>query len=79
MRGTASNGRSTAAVHGRAPLFAASTGIPLFWRVETAPDLLLVAHRLVDGRYEQVCTVAADADVPVPWGTARVDLASLAR
>lgn len=57
----------------------AEAGVPLFWRVETAPDLLLVAHRLVDGRYEEVCAVAADADVPVPWGTARVDLAALAR
>jgi Uma2 family endonuclease len=43
-------------------------GIPLFWRVETEPDLLLLAHRLVDGAYRQVAEVTASAAVPVPWG-----------
>jgi Uma2 family endonuclease len=57
----------------------AEAGIPLFWRVESEPDLLLVAHRLADGRYEEVAAVAVAGLVPVPWGTARIDLASLAR
>jgi Uma2 family endonuclease len=52
----------------------AEAGIPLYWRVETDPDLLLVAYRLTHGAYEQVALVEDVGDVPVPWGDARVDL-----
>lgn len=55
----------------------AEAGIPLFWRVETEPDLLLVAHRLRAGAYEQVTVVGAEGPAPAPWGTVRVDLASV--
>ena len=52
----------------------AEAGIPLFWRVETEPDLRLLAYRLVDGRYEQVAEFGGAGAAPVPWGTADVDL-----
>lgn len=53
----------------------AEAGVPLFWRVETDPDLLLLAHRLGPSGYQQVAAVAERGDVPVPWGTLEVDLA----
>jgi Uma2 family endonuclease len=52
----------------------AEAGVPLFWRVETDPDLLLLAHRLGPGGYEQVASVADRGPVPVPWGVLEVDL-----
>ncbi len=52
-------------------------GMPLFWRVETAPDLLAVAYRLRDGTYEQVAVVGDVGAVPAPWGPARLDLAAI--
>ena len=55
----------------------AEAGIPLFWRVETDPELLLVAHRLVGAAYVQVAALAGAGDVPAPWGSAHVDLAAL--
>lgn len=57
----------------------AEAGIGLFWRVETEPGLLLVAHRLVDGGYGQVTALSGAGNVPVPWGTARIDLGRLAQ
>jgi Uma2 family endonuclease len=53
----------------------AEAGVPLFWRVETDPDLQLLAHRLGPHGYEQVAAVADRGQVPVPWGTLDVDLA----
>ena len=55
----------------------ADAGIPLFWRVETEPELVLLAHRLEQGRYEQVAEVRDGAEVEVPWGTAVLDLSPL--
>ena len=52
----------------------AEAGIPLFWRVETDPALLLVAYRLRSGTYEEVAVVDHVGSVPVPWGEATVDL-----
>ena len=52
----------------------AEAGIPLFWRVESEPELLLVAHRLRGGAYEQVSVVQGTGAAPAPWGPARVDL-----
>ena len=56
----------------------AEAGIPLFWRVETEPDLLVVAHRLTDGAYEQVALVEGAGSAPAPWGPVRLDLTELA-
>lgn len=52
----------------------AEVGIPLYWRVETDPDLLLVAYRLEDEAYDAVASVGHVADVPVPWGAATINL-----
>lgn len=53
----------------------AEAGIPLFWRVETDPGLLLLAHRLAGQAYDLVAEVSSVGAVPVPWGTATIDLA----
>lgn len=50
----------------------ADAGVPLFWRLETEPDLALHAYALQDGRYEPV-----DGDPPVPWGRLAVDVPGL--
>ena len=55
----------------------AEAGIPLFWRVETEPDVLVVAHRLAAGRYVEVARVRAQGEVPAPWGAVHLDLTSL--
>ena len=55
----------------------AEAGIPLFWRVETEPDLLVVAHRLSGAVYEQVVVVDGEGEAPAPWGQVRLDLARL--
>lgn len=55
----------------------AEAGIPLFWRVETEPDVLLVAHRLERGSYVEVAQVQTQGEVPAPWGAMHVDLAPL--
>ena len=52
----------------------ADAGIPLFWRVETEPDLLLIGYRLVDGAYEQAGVVRDAGPAPAPWGQVLVDL-----
>ncbi|MCW2779333.1 MAG: hypothetical protein JWN17_3058 [Frankiales bacterium] len=56
----------------------AEAGIPLFWRVETGPELLLVAHRLLGSTYEVVQRVSTEGLVPAPWGEVTVDLRPLA-
>ena len=57
----------------------AEAGIRLFWRVETEPDLLLFAYRLVDSAYQQVAVVSDVGAAPVPWGSAVVDLDGVRR
>ncbi len=55
----------------------AEAGIPLFWRVETEPDVVLHAFRLVDGAYVEAAVVTDVGVAPVPWGEACMDLTSL--
>lgn len=55
----------------------AEAGIPLYWRVETEPRLLLVAQRLVGTAYEVVAEVDGRGEVPAPWGDVAVDLLAL--
>ncbi|HWH30599.1 MAG TPA: Uma2 family endonuclease [Mycobacteriales bacterium] len=55
----------------------AEAGIPLFWRVETDPDVVLHAFRLVDGGYVETAVVRDAGEVDVPWGRARVGLPEL--
>ena len=57
----------------------AEAGIPLFWRVETEPDLLLVAHMLRGGVYEQVAVLDGAGTAPAPWGPVHVDLMEVRR
>ena len=60
----------------------AEAGIPLFWRVETEPELLLVAHQRSGEAYEQVAVIDGGdgaGPAPAPWGPVHVDLASLRR
>lgn len=52
----------------------AEAGIPLFWRVETEPDIVLHAFRLAPGGYVETPVVGGVAAVEVPWGRARIDL-----
>ena len=54
----------------------AEAGIPLFWRVETEP-LLLVAHRRRGQAYEVVAEVSGSGAAPAPWGDVSVDLRPL--
>lgn len=56
----------------------AEAGIPMFWRVEPDPDLALFAFVLRDGQYAEVTRVTDRGSVPVPWGTAMIDLAEVA-
>lgn len=55
----------------------AEAGIPLFWRVETEPDVVLVAYALTAASYEQVVVVTDAGSVPTPWGAADIDLTGL--
>lgn len=49
------------------PIEYADAGVPAYWRVETEPELVVVVHRLVEGRYEQVQEVRGVAEVQVPF------------
>lgn len=55
----------------------AEAGIPLFWRVETEPDVLLHAFRLIGAAYVETATVVGAGQVQVPWGVATVDVSGL--
>jgi Uma2 family endonuclease len=55
----------------------AEAGIPLFWRVETEPDLVLHAFRLDGDGYVETAVVSDVDVVNVPWGRATVDLTGL--
>ena len=51
----------------------AAAGIPCFWRVELHPDPRILGFRLGDGAYVET------SELPVPWGTLQLDLATLLR
>jgi Uma2 family endonuclease len=55
----------------------AEAGIPLFWRVETEPEVMLVAHVLSAESYEQVAVITDVGRAPAPWGDAQIDLSGL--
>ena len=57
----------------------ADAGIPLFWRVETEPELLLVAYRLAGGSYEEASVVIGIGEAPSPWGPVTIDLERIRR
>lgn len=55
----------------------AEAGVPLFWRLETEPDLVLHTFALRGPAYEPTETVTGRATVTVPWGRLVLDLATL--
>ena len=57
----------------------AEAGIPLFWRVETDPQVVLVAYALQAGTYAEVAMLTDAGEVPTPWGRAHIDLGALHR
>lgn len=55
----------------------AAAGIPYYWRVETEPEVTVVAFRLSGGEYEQVRELRSGTEVlPGPWPV-RVAVAAL--
>ena len=55
----------------------AVAGVPLFWRLETEPELVLHPFILTAGVYAAAPTVTARGSVPAPWGDVVVDLSLL--
>jgi Uma2 family endonuclease len=55
----------------------AEAGIPLFWRVETDPAVVLLAYALTAASYEQVAVITDAGHAPAPWGSARIDVSGL--
>lgn len=56
----------------------AASGIPIYWRVEQEPEVVVHAFRLVDGAYVATARVDDRGTLPAPWGDVVVDLAELA-
>ena len=52
----------------------AEAGIPLFWRLDTEPDLALHAFTLDGTSYVEATVVRERGDVPTPWGLVTIDL-----
>lgn len=55
----------------------AEVGIPLMWRVELEPDVVLHPFRLVDGNWQAGSPVSGKGVVDAPWGTLEIDLTAL--
>jgi Uma2 family endonuclease len=55
----------------------AEAGIPVFWRLETEPDLVLHPYALTGTGDEPLPPVHEQGSVPVPWGSMVVDLRAL--
>ena len=55
----------------------AEAGIPVFWRLETEPDLVLHPYVLTGAGYEPLPPVHEQGSVPVPWGSLVVDVRTL--
>lgn len=53
----------------------AEAGIPIYWRLETEPDLVLHAFVLCGTTYER----ADEGDQPVPWGRLAQEVSTLGR
>ncbi|MDQ3611528.1 MAG: Uma2 family endonuclease [Actinomycetota bacterium] len=55
----------------------AEAAIPLFWRVETEPSVVVHAFALQDGAYIETAATSA-GELSVPWGRVAVDLSRFA-
>lgn len=49
------------------PVEYADAGVPAYWRVETDPEVVVLVHELVKGRYELVQEVRGVEQVGVPF------------
>lgn len=55
----------------------ADAGIPIYWRLETDPELVLHTFVLDGSAYVPDVTITGHGSAPVPWGRVEVDLATL--
>lgn len=56
----------------------AEAGIPLFWRVDLEPELVVHAFRLEEGRYVPAAQIRElGGRCPVPWGQLAIDLSAV--
>lgn len=55
----------------------AEAGIPLFWRLETEPDLVLHSFALRGTTYEPIAQIRERGAVATPWGDVIVDVSTL--
>lgn len=55
----------------------AEAGIPLFWRVETEPEVVLHVQRRHEDSYVQTSSLAGAGRADVPWGSVEVDLRAI--
>ena len=55
----------------------ADAGIPIYWRLETEPDLALHTFVLEGSTYVPDTIIAGRGSAAVPWGRVEVDLATL--
>ncbi len=55
----------------------AEAGIPLFWRVETEPDVVVHVHRRSDDGYLVTSRLDGAGHADAPWGSVEIDLRSL--
>jgi Uma2 family endonuclease len=55
----------------------ATEGVPLFWRLETDPVLVLHPYALRGGSYVAVPAVRELGAAPAPWGETTVDVTAL--
>jgi Uma2 family endonuclease len=56
----------------------AEQGLPLFWRVELEPELVVHPFRLAAGTWQAEPEIRHTGPAPVPWGTLLLDLTGLA-
>ncbi len=55
----------------------ADAGIPIYWRLETEPELTLHTFVLDGSVYVPDATITGSGSAPVPWGRVDVDLATI--
>lgn len=59
------------------PVQYAEADVPVYWRLECDPELVLHPFVLVDGVYAPRPPITAQGTAPAPWGDVEVDLTEL--